>query len=188
MFYDAVPLADWVMWFDDDSYFQNDISVRWWVDLQKAMTTSDMVGQLWTMQMAGNQWEWIQQQPWCNKALGKPTKLHKGVPCFEFCQGAWWVLRTSVIKSLNWPFPELKHNGGDSMLGEALRHVNGRMHRFASRQKGLVRINADSAGRDSASRRRGISEPRVGSEYVPGQLPDLSHHMFPCTRRDYVHH
>jgi hypothetical protein len=187
MFYDTPPLDQWVMWFDDDSYFQDDLRVSWWLSLQKAMADADMLGQLWLMPMAGNQWEWIQQQHWYNKTLGKPTKLAKGELAFEFCQGAWWVMRTEMIRRLGWPFPELHHNGGDSMLGEALRHVGGRMRRFTSKQKGHVRINADVRGRDSASKRRGIHEPRIGSDYVAGQVSDLSHHMFTCTRRDYVH-
>lgn len=171
------PLGEWVMWFDDDSYL-DPVGADWWAALSKAACDADMVGQLWKMPVQGNQLEWVKRQPWCNPRAGVPPYQHRSRPCFQFCQGAWWLARSRMLMDLDWPVPELKHNGGDSMLGEAMRHKGCRMVRF---DKGL-HINADAYGRHSKARPRRKHDNRVGWDYAPGRPPDVSHQHFQFTR------
>lgn len=175
LFYRSPLHTEYVMWFDDDSYFEPNRDKKWWRDMLTAARNHDMIGQFWLMPVQGNQLEWITTQPWFNAQAGPPPKkTPRGVLAFEFCQGAWWVIRSRVLQDLDWPVPEIRHNGGDSMLGEALRHCGYRMGRFY----GGVRINADVKGAHSKSKRRGLSENRVGWDYRPGTAPDLSFQKF----------
>lgn len=158
--------AELIMWFDDDTYFVEH-PPEWWSDVLSKMESCHMIGQCrWLMPVQGRQWEWIKTQPWYNPDVGMPGKL-RGRYAFRFCQGAWWVIRRTALHSLNWPIPELHHNGGDSMLGEALRHSGCEMGYY---DKGL-RINADQKGQHSAAKRRGISEPVIGKHYKGMPLP-----------------
>jgi hypothetical protein len=178
MFYDAdEPLADLAMWFDDDSYI--DVCLDdWWGDIFRRMEGCHMIGQSkWYMPVQGKQWDWIKTQPWYNRDAGLPEKF-RGRLSFRFCQGAWWVIRRTVLEHLNWPVMELNHNGGDSMLGEALRHQGFQMGFF---DRGL-RINADEKGRHSKAKRRGMSEPAVGKHFKGEPLPTEAHHNFKVQR------
>src|SRR5690606_26744083 len=38
----------------------------------------------------------------------------------RFITGGWWVIRSEVIRSHDWPPPCARHQGGDSMLGVLL--------------------------------------------------------------------
>lgn len=172
----------YMMWFDDDSYFEDHVGEVWWARLLTALTNADVLGQIWLMPVQGQQLEWIKTQRWRNPNVpDTPPKKAKGKPAFEFCQGAWWVGRTAALLRHDWPLPEIRHNGGDSMLGELCRHQGLRMVRFVSGKqtaKDGVRINADRTGRHSKNPRRGHSEKRVGWNYV-GKPLDISHQNFP---------
>jgi hypothetical protein len=129
------------------------------------------------MPIQGKQWEWIKSQPWYNPSVGMPKKIrHRGKDtyAFEFCQGAWWVAKTHILLKHDWPLAEIRHNGGDSMLGELCRHQGLRMGRFY----GSVHINADKQGRHSKAKRRGHSENRVGWNYAGQPLDATTHHQF----------
>ena len=165
------PLAQFVMWFDDDSFLTG--QPGWWSRVLAAIEGQDMIGQAWFLPIEGNQWNWIQQQPWYNPDAGPPP-MQRGRRCFSFCQGAWWVLRSRVVHDYDWPIPSLRHNGGDSLLGELFRHQGLRKGRFDYG----VRINADDAGQPSRAARRGHSESVIGKDDRPGATEDLSHHDF----------
>lgn len=173
MFYHE-PLPDWVMWFDDDSYLESPLPAGWWEEIARRMERADMLGQIWFIPIQGNQWEWVQTLPWYNPAVGPPRRRRlRGRPCFEFCQGAWWVIRSSVLQKYDWPIPELQHNGGDSLLGELFRHQGLRMAKF---DKG-VRINAGPRGEHSKAKRRGVSQRHVGADYDGRPLPTGHQHF-----------
>lgn len=178
MFHDT-PLHELVMWFDDDSYLDDPLSSRWWPAMLAEAKQHDMIGQFWLMPVQGNQLAWIRQQPWFNPAVPLPPPKKKGYakPAFEFCQGAWWVAKSRRLLAVDWPVPELRHNGGDSMLGEVFRHQGWTMGRF----HGGVHINAGHDGKASTSVRRGHSERRVGADFDPDARPDLSHQDFKYT-------
>ena len=65
------------------------------------------------------------------------------------------MIRREVLEEWNYPFPGLRHRGGDAMLGELMRQQE---YRLKSWHEG-VRINAlDEKSGDSTSPRRGVDE------------------------------
>lgn len=181
MFYDAQrPLADWAMWFDDDSYYAGENPQAWWTELQRLMSESDVLGQLWYMPNTGNRWEWVKAQPWFNPSVGLPSRHSGKQICFKYPQGAWWLARSSLLQRLQWPAESLRHNGGDSFFGEACRHVHAKMTSFHMD----MCINRGQQGEKTAPR-RGHSEPRCGVDF--GRVPvSLAHHAFTHTVTDYA--
>lgn len=168
MFYDKDhPLSKYTMWFDDDSYICAD---DFWQKLSKETCDDKMLGQIWQLPVHPNQWEWAKTQPWFNAQRPKPNM-------YKFCQGAWWVCPSGILTDLNWPIPELKHCGGDSLLGEVLAHKGYNLKKYDYG----VRINADENGKHSGSKRRGFSEKVIGSDYTGEDLPTI-HQTFPVTK------
>ena len=165
-----------LMWFDDDSYLDHP-KIGWYSQIVDFIRGHAMLGQIWNQPMLGNQWPFIVQQPWYNAQVGQPPR-HKGRRCFKFCQGAWWVARRDTLRRFDWPIKELRHNGGDSMLGELCRHQGLRLRQHDD----CVRINAGARGEHSKSVRRGRTEPNLGRHYKPGGALDLSHHNFKLAR------
>lgn len=184
MFYGHHEPAKYLMWFDDDSYLTT-IDPLWIDRVRNAIEPVDMIGQNgWHMEMVNDQWYWIIKQPWYNPAAGYPMTMVRRTesdpygrmqerPSFVFCQGAWWVAKRDMLFKHDWPWPELKHNGGDSMLGEMIRQQG---YKTAYFDEG-VRINADAFGHHSKSPRRGYSEKRLGY-YGHNSNPDLRHQDF----------
>lgn len=175
---ETAQLASYVMWFDDDSYLAvaPDDAAAWWNGVVTAASSCDMLGQLWYMPVRGNQWEWIKTLSWYNPSLAEPLSYKpdgSGPRVMRFCQGAWWVARTDMLRQLNWPIQELRHNGGDSLLGEACRHVGFKLREFYEG----VRINADRLGQHSKQKRRGHSESNIGVHYDGQPLP-IDHQDF----------
>jgi hypothetical protein len=103
----------YVMWFDDDSYLQPDLNGAKWLDaVVQQMATADMIGKPYTMGWGGRQRDWVKAQPWYNG--NDPYKRAK----LSFLTGGWWCLRADVLRRFDYPWRELDHNGGDTMLGE----------------------------------------------------------------------
>lgn len=165
LFHDpARPLADAVMWFDDDSYIDAAAPATWLGDVTARASECDMLGQRWHLPVRGNRAAFIRAQPWYNPQVEMKLKT-------PFCQGAWWVLRSSRIAQFNWPIPELKHCGGDSLLGELARHQRFNIQLFDE----YLHINADELGRHSKAARRGYTEKELGVVYDPKIPIDTSH-------------
>jgi hypothetical protein len=157
-----------IMWFDDDSCITADRS--WWARVADAATRAHQLGDVWTVWTRGNQSEGITAQPWYR---GKPLlKRHK----LRFATGGWWVLNTDVMRRANYPWPELRHRGGDSPLGEFMRQQGLTLAKF----KDGLWINADNAGGNSKAARRGHDERPMWVDYSPGQPTRLDHHDFNC--------
>jgi len=176
---DPRPAAQYTMWFDDDSYL--DGGPGWWVDLLSRADKVAMLGKVYHQAIRGRQWEWVLQQPWFNAEVGKPA-MRNGKRAFIFATGGWWLVRTDLFRRWDWPTAELKHCGGDSMLGELIRHQGLRLANF---DQG-VRINADARGRHSKATPRGESWNRVllgTSGWL--QDKDLSHQKFDMVRRTF---
>ena len=166
------PLADYVMWFDDDSYVTGS-NPDFFRKAKEEVGVYPLIGQLWFLGVQGNQWEWFGTQPWFNKNLSKPRQM-------RFMQGAWWCMQRKVWEEYNWPWPELQHNGGDSTLGEMCRHRNiglGIWHDG-------VKINADENGVESSSKRRGISQKEIGFSFNGEPLP-VFHQYFEVSKEVY---
>lgn len=154
---DLKPLPSLFMWFDDDSYITSPDPIRWAETVLNRMNRCDMLGSIYTIRLQGNQHLWIQDQPWYK---GKPVAPGKRV---RFATGGWWCVRSQVLYAFNYPFPDLRHRGGDVMLGEALFQNDYRLDHF---NEGVA-INADAEGRESKSPRRGYDELPVGVRYQP---------------------
>ena len=138
------PHVKWALWFDDDAWIK---SGSWWEDTSKFIDEHKSenicyVGHPWTVNLLEGQKDFIKSQPW-----------YKGLP-FEsrvsFHQGSYVWLRTDVIRQLDWPIKELNHNGGDVLLGEAIR------------QQGLPRHAYSKGVAINDSKRRGFSEAPLG--------------------------
>jgi hypothetical protein len=159
---------DKVMWFDDDSYVTARTPQVWFdaVDKIFAVTGATMMGSLYRPKYhwTAREMETIAKQPWCTDyALLKSKPL--------FATGGWWVAALEFLRKWDYPFPEVRHNGGDVLLGELCRQQGVRLEQF---REGVA-INADASGKESAAPRRGVTTPRV----FEGPPPyDLSHHDF----------
>ncbi len=151
------PQSDWVVWFDDDAHI---IAADWWTKTktylaQKAEQGVCYVGQLWFVHHLPGQWEFIKQSAWFKGLPSQmcPTrKPGRKKPGIQFAQGSYWWLRTDVMKQLNWPDERLSHNGGDTLLGEAIRQQGLPFHRFHYG----VKLND--------AKRRGFHEKPAGSK------------------------
>lgn len=170
MFYDPVrPItSSRIMWFDDDTYFRDGTNSDWWLRVWTLAQKHVLVGSRYRMLTRGNQYMAVPLQPWyTGKAFSKKQR-------FIFCTGGWWVADAAVLRKWDYPFPELHHNGGDTMLGEVIRQQGYSLCHF---NDGIA-INADAAGKESKSERRGIESRWIWQDYEPGKPVDLSHQQF----------
>jgi hypothetical protein len=141
---------EWVVWFDDDSHV---VSPDWWkvtCEYIEARRPENIcyVGQPWFVHHLPGQEDFIRASHWYK---GKPFDIIKGKPGVHFAQGGYWWLRTDVLRVLDWPDVRLSCNGGDTLLGEAIRQSGRPFHKFHYG----VKIND--------AKRRGLSERPAGS-------------------------
>ena len=170
MFYDKNrPLADHVMWFDDDSYLERAVDRQWWEEV-RILADRGLVGSVWHAPLRGNQHLGLNAQPWCGELPLEEKQV------LNFITGGWWAARSETICRDNYPFPELYHNGGDLVLG-ALAYQRGiPLVKFV---KNVV------VNEGHYSSRRGIGVP-IGTEkfawqdYAVGTDSDQSHQEFSC--------
>lgn len=176
------PLAPFIMWFDDDSYLDVAVNNAWWERAAHELKSVAQIGSLHKIMQRGKQFELIKQQPWyADKVV---NHRHR----FLFATGGWWAAKSKVILDWDYPFIELYHNGGDSILGELLRQQGKKLQQFSPVQchcescvrKGIktnvpvVHINV--GGRKG---RRGIGVNDEKYVWADGNLsPDLSHQDF----------
>ena len=139
----------WFVWFDDDSHVVAD---DWWEKTISFIASKESenicyFGQRWLWHWRPGQWEFVERAKW-SKHL--PPVIVKGKPGLMFATGAYWWLRTDVVQQLNWPDERLVHNGGDTLLGEAIR------------QNGLPFHNFSYGVKVNDARRRGRSDKPAG--------------------------
>ncbi len=141
---------DWLVWFDDDSWIEKPDWYDRMAGYIRAVKQENVcyIGQPWYVHHLPGQAEFIQQSKWY---CGKPPEMIRGKPGITFAQGAYWWLRGDIAEKLDWPDARLSHNGGDTLLGEAIRQQGLPFHKFHYG----VRIND--------APRRGVSERPAGS-------------------------
>jgi hypothetical protein len=148
------PGSAWVIWFDDDSYIEKADWCKQTVAYIKEHPDTRYIGQPWFVHHLPGQWDFIKKADWYRGLPPEqcPTRT-KGVtkPGITFAQGAYWWLRTDVLNKLNWPDPRLNHNGGDTLLGEAIR------------QQGLSLTKFHYGVQVNKYKRRGMHEKPAGS-------------------------
>lgn len=162
MFYPAAlpALAELVFWFDDDSFVPP--REGWLGEIAGFFDDGETVlaGEPWRAVYRGAQLEGYRSLPWFT---GRPESVPGG-PSRSFAQGGGWQARTRFLTWWDYPFPELRHNGGDVALGRLVFEQGARFlpHR------GRVICNA--------APRRGLSEPPAWSE--GGSREPWRHHAF----------
>lgn len=161
----SAPLAEWTMWFDDDSYLEPHFSMKKYLDLQ-----ADFVGWCWYIHLRGRQYEWLNSRPWCQKSSKRFSQGEK----VRFITGGWWLIRSKLLLINDWPDKDIRHNGGDVALGQLALCDN---WNIVDTHDGVA-VNADELGFGCKSPRRGVSMEPVGTTYDPEIAPDHSHHNF----------
>ena len=154
----VAPLADYTMWFDDDSYIDPSWQEKPGFLAAIEQLFSDpkigMLGEVWYKRWLNGQDEWYRSRPW-----------YRGIPFekyFTFATGGWWTIRTEILLQNDWPDSEIRHNGGDIALGELLHQQGLRIGDI--RSKGLVQVND--------AERRGWSEKPIGAVGTSGNRPE----------------
>jgi hypothetical protein len=76
--------------------------------------------------------EWIRQARWFKGVSFRKGNDLEGNPAieFRFAPGAFWAIRTKVLRLLDWPDPRLIQADEDFLLGEALRQNAFRVENF----------------------------------------------------------
>lgn len=129
MFEELGDETKWIVWFDDDARMED---LRWFdlmVGYIEARQSENIcyVGQPWFVDYLPGQLAFIQAAKWY-KGVSPTMRGRKMI--IEFAQGSYWWLRRDVQKELDWPDPRLEHNGGDTLLGEAIRQQGLPFHKF----------------------------------------------------------
>lgn len=146
----ALVDTPWVIWFDDDSH----VTIDGWLPRLAEIVHyahpkgAHCFGRKYYYNLKPGQEEWIQQASWYR---GKPLQRRHGRKRVTFATGGFWALSMEAVRALDWPDPRIRHNGGDTMLGEALR------------QNGMDIKQVDIPGlRISDAPRRGCRETHAG--------------------------
>lgn len=113
------PTSKKIMWFDDDSYLDEEVTAAWWHAVAEKSEQATQIGAIHRIRQRGVQWKMIPLQPWYT---GLPVSQKH---LYTFATGGWWVADASFLLKWDYPFPELYHNGGDSILGELIRQQCG---------------------------------------------------------------
>lgn len=123
MFHGGLPelTAPLVMWFDDDSHVTGDRSFWALAERHFFASRATVMGQPFTIRSRTGQPEGIRLQPWFGGRHVGPGHV------FRFVTGGWWVASYAFLKEWDYPFKELWHNGGDSILGELVRQRRGNL-------------------------------------------------------------
>lgn len=157
--------TDYVMWFDDDSYIRTKPMFDFWKECATEIERykPEVMGSRycptysWTLQ----EMETIKSKQWYT-GVNLETLV-------TFATGGWWVASMEFLRRVDYPVLELKHNGGDVLLGEILRQQGKQVHPY----KLGVAINADETGRESRAKRRGVTTERPYEKQT-----SLKHHDF----------
>jgi hypothetical protein len=151
------------VWFDDDTFvIETDHPPHAiWLDLA-ARPENELVGPVYRMRWTPFQRAQIAKQPWC---VRPPS------PQATFVQGGFWVAPLAFLKQWDYPFAELRHNGGDTILGElaAQQGLPIRDLRY------LALANSGFSGKESGAPRRGGQTERL---WQSSASSDLSHQDF----------
>ncbi len=153
-----------VVWFDDDSFMWH--GARWSeADRVWRANKPAIMGSIYYPAYTWTQTEKdaISEQPWYT---GAPLATKP-----KFVQGGFWIADKEFLAKWDYPFRELRHNGGDVILGELCRQQKAQIVHFSD----LIGINADKNGKESAAKRRGVTTSRLFENPPPY---DYGHHDF----------
>ena len=179
----AVTESEFIMWLDDDSYFDG-VTDEWWNEVYGLLREHTVVGLVHYIRARGNQHIGIAEQPWYSGQ--QVQRGHK----FQFATGAWWAAKSSFLAEWDYPFLDVYHNGGDSILGELCRQQGASIHDFKRGAqcharccyKGTDRNNVVHINVGGREGRRGIGK-KPSEEVYPWSFhgeraPSYTHHKF----------
>lgn len=128
-----------VWWFDDDSYLTGPQAWSAWVKAALSSPASvAMWGEMYRCDTPGDFTDlddvaaFVRQASWY-RGLPPPSwrcggkgefnfqNLNCGDGRWDFIVGGCWLIRTAVLRALDWPDPRLVKLGDDVLLGEAIR-------------------------------------------------------------------
>jgi len=134
----------WVTWLDDDTLLQKP---DWAVHTQEHLENEpsiDFCGLETGSRYYPGAHNVVKAAEWyTGRKFGKKVSRH--------VYGAYWWLRTGIVRALDWPDKRLSHNGGDWLLSEALRQQQYKQVSFSYGIKVQLR-----------AKRRGLSEVSMG--------------------------
>jgi hypothetical protein len=128
--------TEFVWWFDDDSYIVKSDALQRRVEIADAAPTETVLWGpcfFWHDQADFNFGvdvkPWVRAQPWYSR---------EPVPCdpsgdWLFAIGANWCARTSILRALDWPPPEVLMPAEDALFCEAIRQSGHRLSCFDDR-------------------------------------------------------
>lgn len=167
LIHDPPILSEWTAWFDDDSYVKRS---DWLMRLALKIQGTPQVD-VWGVRYLHSPDETALQfartsptyrgLPW----LVRQNVSGETVPCFEFATGGFWVARTRVLQSLDWPDARVVQAGDDFLFGEALRQNGFQIGSFDRC------VTVSDAERRNASAEEVIRIPKV--EEV-GRVPSVA--------------
>lgn len=153
--------SEWITWFDDDALITKS---DWFDKTKKFIADTRGVTFFGQERRKGHQAgirRFIEAASWYKKRKLQRIRGERGSkyhgPGIVFVQGSYWWIRTAVINQLNWPDARLSHNGGDTLLSEAVWQQHLPQHGFFY---GVIPNNAS---------RRGLSENPAGFKFK--QIP-----------------
>lgn len=130
------------MWFDHDSYLDDDLdSPSWLARILRQLSGCNMVGSVHKGLLSEQQANWVTKQAWQTKP---PTDRH-----LMYASGSWWAANTSVLQKYDWPPQDLGQKGGDILLGELFKQQQLSLCHF----RDGVRINVNDMGVEGARSR-----------------------------------
>lgn len=135
--------TEWFTWFDDDTLVTHPNWMTKTYDYLRRAINIDFCGQDTRPNYYKGSHEVVRSAPWFTGArFGKNLSRH--------IYGAYWWLKTEVMRELDWPDRRLSHNGGDWLLSEAIR------------QQGYKQVCYHPGIKVRLTQRRGLSEVSVG--------------------------
>jgi hypothetical protein len=135
MFNERMITAPVTIWFDHDSYIEENIDAESWLNrIVRQLGSCKMIGSIHKGKLNESQLAWVNRQAWTTTDA-EPHYL-------SYATGSWWALNTDVLYRYDWPPPNLQQKGGDLLLGELFKQQNLSLCHF---RDGL-RINVNEAG------------------------------------------
>ena len=131
--------TEFIWWFDDDSYITEPRAWSEWIEAaSSAPASTAMWGELYRCNTPGDFTDlddvvaFVRKAPWYAglpppswRCGGKGEFNFENRNCgdgrWDFIVGGCWLIRTSVVRALDWPDRRLVKLGDDVLLGEAIR-------------------------------------------------------------------
>jgi hypothetical protein len=136
MLHDSGIDATFLLWFDHDSYFHDDLDVSNWLSrLRSQLAFCDIVGSINRSPLHEEQLDWARNN-WPATADAR---------YISFPNPSWWAAKSGVLQEKNWPPKNLGQKDGDVLLGEFVRRHELSLCHF----RDGVKINVNEAGVES---------------------------------------